>query len=299
MKIACMIFGFILLSGSSNAQQSKSAKLENLYNEIPHYENRPEYWLSVHSNDCSYIAKVNDMPVYTNFNEGNLQSVSFPINTLLLRSGKHILNFTLLPKTDSNFGLAATLSKEYAIKVKIVKIENKKETIVLEKNYVADDGGNLPLKEYNLSFDVEVPYQLSGWQDGIDLKQEDLNLLEQEVVGFYNDITNDYEIKNFESLEEKYYTRQLENAECLYQDGPEDSKKLVKELKNDLNKKQDFTLEHFKLQFYGNGKVVALIRTDGEFRGKSALLGLTDEDYYIYSLLLYRRKSDGPIEVIR
>lgn len=294
-----MSFVFILLTGSSNAQQREQTKLDSLYKEIPHYEDQPEYWLSIHSNDCSYIAKVNDMPVYTDFNAGSLQSVSLPINTLLLQSGKQILNITLLPKTGSDFGLAPTLSKAYSIKVRIVRSEKKIETVVLEKNYQADEDDNYPLKEYMVSFDAEVPYQLSGWQHVADLQHEDPNLLKKEVVAFYNDIIRDYKIKNFKGLAEKYYARQLENAESLYMDGPEDSKKLAKELKNDLDRKQEFKLEHFKLQFYGNGKVVALIRTDGEFRGKSALLGLTDEDFYSYSLLLYRRNAGAPLEVIR
>ncbi len=245
------------------------------------------------------MARIDDMPVYTDFNEGALKSLSFPINPLLLQSGEHILNLTLLPKSGSDFKLNTTLSEGYSVKIKIVRNENKKDIVVFEQEYKAGPNNKLPLREYIVPFNVDVPYKLSGWQNGIDLKQEDENTLEKEVIGFYNDMIKDYETKNLKNVGEKYYKRQLENAESLYLDQPQDSRKLVEELQEDLNKKQDFKLEHYKMEFYGNGKVVGLIRTDGEFRGKSAFLGLTDEGFYIYSLLLYRPKAGEPLQVIR
>ncbi len=299
MKVISVIFCAILLSSASLAQQSRSGKLENIYKEVPRYEDQPVYWLFVHSNDCSYEIRVNDMPVYTDYNEGSAKSLSFPLNPLLLKSGKQTLNLTLLPKSDNEFRLASTLSKEYSVKIRIVRSENGKDSVVLEKEYRADQANQPALKKYAVSFDADLPYELSGWQYGANLKEEKQSELEKEVIRYYKDIIRDYETRNLTGVEDKYYGRQSEYAECSYLDQPEDSKKLVEELRKDLDKKQDFELEHYKLQLYGNGKVVSLIRTDGEFRGKSAFLGLTDDNFYIYNLLLYRPSPGAPLEVIR
>lgn len=277
----------------------KTNKLESIHQEIPHYQNQPQYWLFVHSNDCSFSAKVDDMPVYTDFNSGSLKSVSLPINPLLLESGKHTLAVTLLPKIDDNYNLDTTLSKAYSVKIKIVRNENKKDSVLFEEEFKASPQEEPPLKEYLIPFDVEVPYKLSGWKNGVNLQAEDAKVLEQEVVNMYKSLMKDYETKNMSSVVDKYYKRQLENAESLYLDSPQDSKNLIAELQKDLNKKQAFKLEHYALQYFADGKVVALIRTDGEFRGKSAFIGLTEENFYLYNLLLYRPKQGAKLQVIR
>ena len=59
-------------------------------------------------------------------------------------------------------------------------------------------------------------------------------------------------------------------------------------------------LENYKLVFYGNGRMVALIRMDGEKKDQSALQAqLEDNSTEIYELLLHRPKSGSPLEVIR
>lgn len=294
----------ILMSNSSCSQNKKEEKMQEknnlseLYKKIKVYKEQPEYWIFIHSNNCSYTATINDMPVYTDFNDGSMKSLSFPLNPLLPNSGPYILKLRLLPKQDENFNLGSKIEKDSKIQIKISRSANKEEKIILDETVSVNESG-LPVIEKNFNFNIDVPYSVAGWSKGTDLKNEDEEKLTKEVAEFYLKMMNLYEKKQIAEISNLYYHRQLENAQSLYSSTKEDSDKLVAKLNQDVNQVQNFKLEDYKLQFYGNGKVVGLIRTDGEFLGKSAFLGLTDEDFFIYSLLLHRPKSGASLEVIR
>lgn len=272
--------------------------LRELYKMIKTYKEQPEYWIFIHSNNCSYVATINDMPIYTDFNDGSMKSLSFPLNPLLLSSGSYGLKITLLPKQDSEFNLASKIEKNSSVQVKISSTLNKEEKIVLDETFSVKEDSQVQL-EKTYDFKVDVPYTLLGWSKSNDLKKEDKNQLLKEVVGFYQNMIHLYQKKDIAAISTSYHIRQLENAQALYSSQKEDSEKLVAKLNKDINLVQDFKLENYKLQFYANGQVVGLIRTDGEFLGKSAFLGLTEQDFYIYPLLLHRPKPGASLVVIR
>ena len=53
------------------------------------------------------------------------------------------------------------------------------------------------------------------------------------------------------------------------------------------------------MRIYGEGRVVGLVRKDLAYKGLSALLCENDDEYYSYSLFLYRPSLRAPLEVIR
>lgn len=272
--------------------------LRELYKAIKTYKEQPEYWIFIHSNNCSYVATINDMPIYTDFNDGSMKSLSFPLNPLLLSSGSYGLKITLLPKQDSEFNLASKIEKNSSVQVKISRTLNKEEKVVLDETFSITEDSQAQLEKI-YDFKVDVPYTLLGWSKSNDLKKEDKNQLLKDVVGFYQNMMHLYQKKDISAISTSYHLRQLENAQALYSSKKEDSEKLATKLNKDINLFQNFKLENYKLQFYANGQVVGLIRTDGEFLGKSAFLGLTDQNFYIYPLLLHRPKPGAPLAVIR
>lgn len=305
MKKIIMLTMLSVLMSNSSCSQNKNKEimqeknnLGELYKNVKSYKEQPEYWIFIHSNNCSYVATINDMPIYTDFNDGSMKSLSFPLNTLLTKTGPYALKLRLLPKQDEDFNLDTKIEKGSKIQVKISRTANKQESIILDETVAVDESG-FPLIEKNYNFNIDVPYSLTGWSKSVDLKKEDEEKLTKEVVDFYQKMMLLYEKKQIAEISSLYYPRQLENAQALYSSTKQDSEKLVSKLQQDVNQVQDFKLEDYKLQFYADGKVVGLIRTDGEFLGKSAFLGLTEEDFYIYSLLLHRPKPGSKLEVIR
>lgn len=297
------LFILILITNLSCSQKSNNQKMEdfnlnNLYKKIVIYNEKPEYWLFLHSNNCSYIVTLDDMPIYTDYDEGSMNSLSIPINNFILKSGKHEIKVLILPTINDDYHLNNFLSNDYSLNIKISRTENKKEIIIFnEKKSIIEY--NKTFQQIIIPFQSDVPYKLNGWSNSVDLTKQDRGVLEKEVVNFYKEIMNDYKNKKIENLERKYYNRQFENAQSFYSSKREDSEKLLAEINKDVNKEQEFKLENYKLVFYGNGKVVGLIRTDGEFFGESAFLGITDENFYVYSLLLHRPTVGGALEVIR
>ena len=204
-KISLLALVLITNISCSQKNNNKMENLNKIYEKVLTYNVKPEYWLFLHTSNCSYIITLDDMPIYTAYNDNSMKSLSIPLNNFILESKKHEIKVLILPKVDENYNLNKVLGNELSFDLKITRVENKKE----------------------------------------------------------------------------------------------DSEKLISEINKDVNKEQNLTLENYKLVFYANGKVVGLIRTDGEFFGKSAFLGLTDEDFYIYSLLLHRPKLSSSLEVIR
>ncbi|MCP2029721.1 hypothetical protein L1276_004915 [Flavobacterium sp. HSC-32F16] len=296
------LFALILITGTVYSQ-NKSSKMESfnlsdIYEKVKSFDEQPEYWLFLHTGDCSYVILLDDMPVYTAYNESGMKSVSLPLNNFILGRKKSEIKVLILPKVDDNGHLDKLLGNEFSFDLRMTRTENKKEVTVFAKKIDYSDK-NESFKKVYIPFESNVPYKLNGWTDSVDLTKENNVSLKKEVESFYKEMMDDYREKRIENIAKKYYNRQLENAQAFYLSKREDSEKLITEINKDINKKQDFNLEHYKLVFYGNGKVVGLIRTDNEFLGKSAFLGLTDEDFYIYSLLLHRPKPNGDLEVIR
>lgn len=259
---------------------------------------QPEYWIFIHSSNCSYTATINDMPIYSDFNDGSMKSLSFPLNPLLPASGNYGLKLTLLPKQDDKFKLASKIEKNSSIQVKISRTVGKAEKTVLDEKFIIKEDG-LPYLEKTFNFNAEVPYSLTGWSKGSDLQKENGDQLKKEVADFYQNMMHLYEKREIAKISKIYSSRQLENAKALYLSAKEDTEKSIAKLGEEVTRVQKFRLEDYKLQFYANGKVVGLVRTDGEFLGKSAFLGLTEEKFFIYSLLLHRPKPGASLAVIR
>lgn len=293
----------ILTSLNSSCSQKKSQnminnKFDDLYKNVLKYEEQPEYWIFIHSSNCSYVTTLNDMPIYTDFNDGSMKSLSFPLNPFILNSGSYNLKVRLVPRQDNDFNLLPLIEKGSSVRIKVSKTINKKEEIMLDEK-ISVENENLPFIEKKYLINFTVPYNLKGWLNGVDLAKEDKDKLQKEVVEFYLEMMDLYRSKNIEKISEVYYSRQAEIAQSLFSSNEKDSKVLIDNLNNDINREQSFSLTDYKMQLYGGGKVVGLIRTDGEFLGKSAFLGLTEEDFFIYPLLLYRPKPGAPLEVIR
>ncbi len=101
------------------------------------------------------------------------------------------------------------------------------------------------------------------------------------------------------------YKKQKEMAQAVYADSTsvqEDLEKYTVNFKRSELKIRP--IENFKIQFYGNGKIVTLIRTDDKYKGEYALhASYRREDgrkrLLIYNIELHRPKAGGPLEIIR
>jgi hypothetical protein len=292
-----------LSCSQNNNQKMGKVKLLNLYKEIKIYDYNPRYWADIQSNNCTYEILLNDLPLNHYFDSVESSMVSIPMNTRILKSGKQKITIKMFPSLDKSQIPKKSIEDDASITIKTSfgefgKQKAKDYTIIL-KYTTPKIKENLPYYETIVYFEATVPYELKGWNEGVDLSKENQDKLQKEVEAKYNEFIKAYEKKDFNKLFAEYYKREKEIAQSLFFSKKSDSDELVNGLEKDINKNIPFSLEKYNLRIYGEGKVVGLIRNDSNYKGMSALFCENDDEYYSYSLLLCRPKQGGPLEVIR
>ncbi|KIA97025.1 hypothetical protein OA93_15630 [Flavobacterium sp. KMS] len=288
--------------------QENIKKVANIYKEVKEYNYKPSYTLHIEKvSNFTFEALVNDEQLIKNYNSKNFTG-SMPINEALLHSGKQKLTIRMTPLKDDNFIMAKEIDMEnIALKLSInygeygkEKVKDFKEALRYE---LPKQKGKLPYYEVHLEFDVPVlPYEndIQGWKNGVDLTKEDKDKLLKEVENFYKEIIGYYDAKDVNAIAGKYYNRQLELDKMGYRNKPEDSQMLIEEWIKDVNDVKPFVFEDYAMRFYGNGKMVALVRTDKYYFNFSNLIREDAEgNVQTYIMYLYRPKAGGPLEVIR
>lgn len=297
-----ILVSFIECSQTSNNNKMEKEKLLNLYKEIKIYDYNPIYWIDFRAIHCSYEILLNDMPIVSNFKPSKTSGASIPLNSRILLGGQQKLTIRIYPNIKDNI-LETSLTSETKFSFDITFGEFGKEKV---KDYhkvisfvTPDFSNSTPFYEKHIFFSAKIPYNLKGWQKSVDLTKEDKEKLKTEVEKIYTEFASYYTNKNIEKLCNKYYNREKEIAQSLFLGKKSDSEELVRGIEEDLKEDMPFKLEKYELRFFGDGKVVGLIRVDFDYRGESALLFENDENYSHYSLLLHRPFPNAPLEVIR
>jgi hypothetical protein len=288
---------------NNNQNMIGKEKLLNLYKEVKMYDYNPRYWIDIQSKNCTYEVLLNDIPLNQYFDKIESSTISIPMNTRILKSGKQKLTIKMFSALDKNQIPESLLNNNSTIDIKIsfgeFGKEKAKDYLTVLKYVTPEIKENTPYYETIIYFEAKVPYELKGWNEGVNLSKEDQNKLREEVEAKYNEFIKAYEEKDLNKLIDAYYNREKEIAQSLFFFKKSDSDELVNGLEKDINKSIPFSLEKYNLSIYGAGKVVGLIRNDINYKGLSALFCENDDEYYSYSLLLYRPKAGGPLEVIR
>lgn len=283
-------------------------KVTNIYNQVKMYEYNPTYTLHIEkAANFTFEALVNDYPVFIEYTP-SIISGSKPINETILRSGKQKLTIRMTPPVDKEYNMRHEIDMEdIVLKLSInygeyvlEKVNQFKEALRYE---LPKQKGKLPYYEVNLEFDAIASYQndIEGWQNGVDLTKENKDALQKEVEDFYEKMIQHYENQDVNGLASKYYKRQFEIAQSHYQTKIYDSQIVVDEFIKDVNETKPFIFHQYVMRFYGNGKMVALVKTNKYYINLSTLMKEDPEsgEAVGYKMFLYRPKPGAPLEVIR
>jgi len=283
-------------------------KVANIYNEVKRYKYNPSYTLHIEkAANFTFEALVNDYPLFIEYTP-RIISGSIPINEAILKPGKQKLTIRMTPPVDKNYNMGHEIDMEnIALKLSInygeyvlEKVNEFKEALRYE---LPAQKGKLPYYEVNLEFDAIAPYEndIEGWQNGVDLTKEDKDKLLQEIESYYKKIIQDYENQDVNALASKYYKRQFEVAQTNYMTKMYESQRVIDAWIKDVNDSKPFIFDQYMLRFYGNGKIVALVKTDKYYINLSALLREDPQTSRAkwHEMYLYRPKPGAPLEVIR
>jgi hypothetical protein len=318
MKLKTIITTVFISMSLVSCAQKKEIKTEEIMNEpnvqkvlntckeIKTYKYNPVYIL--HMNTAagfSFELLINDQLFYTRYESGTLTG-SMPLVDVILKSGKQRIKIRMFPPVDDNYVMKPLIEpKDVGLEFRIVYGDEKRDkpdAFHEVFNYKLPRFEQpLPYYEVNLEFEAKVPYELEGWAGGVDLTQEDKEELQKEVEEQYRKVIKMYESGDVNGLAGIYYKRQKDMGQALYENKKEDYEELIGAWVTQINREQAFELNDYELRFFGDGKMVALLKSiPGKFYDVSALFSRNKKGgWRAYDLFLYRPYPGAPLEVIR
>ncbi|WP_165750335.1 hypothetical protein [Cellulophaga sp. Z1A5H] len=314
-KLVVLTVGFFTLLGS--AQQAKDSTtlptaiedinssnvVDYISSKVKVYDKNPMYAIRPLQNSCVYEVLINDHLAYKNY---DLQKLATPIliNHYILKSGIQTITYRLYPLGDlmvDTYGKGETINsllKNTSMNIEVIKYEDvktgtqisdeisiKSHESLTKKGTREFIGSGLPYYEYTFTFKATVPYEIEGWSNGEDLTKYDKEELEAVVLKKYAQIKQLYLEKNIDKLVQiEYLDKSLREDISDYKD-----KETIKEYWDNyyadviLQDKRYQPLEGYKMQFFGNNKIVTLRHPvtapiDPRLKGKAALYFLNTED---------------------
>lgn len=195
MRTLLLTIILMAFTGCGNAQvktekdmKQEIKKMEELIQEelgmVKTYPEKPAYYLQVNKTGCRLLVRVNDIPVGYHFVKDEGQSMLYPINDLLLGSGKHTVSIQVYPRTGET-----EVIKDAGVNIKVVHYKEKlvgtPETLV-ELDIPTDIGmKKIPLYTDSISFNATLPFNHKKiLAEATDLRT--IPDLEEKVLAHYN-----------------------------------------------------------------------------------------------------------------
>ena len=300
--------------------------VEEINEQVKHYPKEPVYHVYVKNSLCLYEVLVNDFPIGKMFDYAQ-QATPYDMNSEILKSGKQKITLRLYPASEEYSRSGDVLSPNTLCNLEIEYIDNKdpnhksipiatlklptKIRMAGEHNDMAIpefEGAGKKYYEITYEFDTTVPYENEGWKKGQDLTKLDQKLLEKKVIEFYNSYKENYNQKKTDLIANNEYNLMSRDAIAQYQDKNKISK-IWNERLNMIKVEKNWLPFDYKMNLYGNGKIIALLQksdSDVRLRGESALAftykndGVTYARFLgVYLYLPEGKKLEDGLEVIR
>ena len=318
-----LISAFVLLSLQSCSQkketminQNPTITSDNIVDEIAkqvkHYSSEKIYKIRYANNECYFEMFLDDVRVIKS-NNNVISNTATEINHLISKSGKHTITYKMYPlgeakefynevfntftdNTDLDFKFKSydmknedAQDKEY-MRYAVPKTEEKVTENYSKYKFVATGK-----TYYEGSFDIEVdvPYTLNfPFENAQDLRKMDKKQLEEKLLKKYKEVAQVYQNKELDNIARLEFNSLRDLYVSNY-----DTKETIAENLNPLFKEiyrsksfQVQPIENYKLEFFADGKLVALMQDtmDNRFRGQNALWAKVDYDGGLRPIFLNR-----------
>jgi len=307
-----IIFSILILTALQSCSQkpetminqNKNITSDNIVDElgkqVKHYDKEIMYKFKVGNEYCYVEILINDIPVYKEFKEP-LSSTAFDINHTIFKSGTQKLTYKIYPVgkiEDSNVAFNTLIDNtNLELTLKSYDNNNANAEDVVYKTYKTpvtvrkDEYGNgtdifigtgKPYYEGSFTFEAQVPHELHPpFENAKDLRKEDPIFLQTQLLKKYKEIWNVYQNKEYDNIAKTSYDFLKNQFKAEYA-----SQKFIKEAwdeKIDIYKSSTFEMqpiEKYKMEFFADGKLVALLidSNDNRFKRNSALWAKVDYD---------------------
>jgi len=303
-----------LLSCAQDKKKMNNPSIADLHKEVKFRDKNTNYKADIEVGACNFTLLINDVPVVQYFEESNgTFNTTSPINNLILKSGKQTYKLILYPGYKDGKP-AKALSENVMVNIAIEgftftasgteKVGNSVPLVNISAKQQNFKQAGKPLAVFEGTFDIKVPYNITGWSESKDLRNEDAAVLLKEILANYKEFSNIVTAKDSGRLSNLVYQKEKDYAQALFLD-KEGSKKQWSVYSTILEAKKIKMepIENYKLKFYGNGRLVILERTDYPYIGQPALRAdVTDAqgeeyiEYYFY--YLHKKPGSNKLELI-
>lgn len=259
-KIIYLLTLIICTQSCAQNKINMEEEAKRIYNATPKYQEQPLYGLQVDKMGCRLSIKVNDMTLDNYFDKGGYSSTE-TLNTLIIKSGKQTLTYTVYPREGKEY-----LDDLTRIQLQLFYVKHKgdpmdtyqvMQTIELPKDL---KDKKLPFYTATVEFNAQVPWDESSFYDHLtDLRT--VPNIEQKVLAKYEEIRQMY----IHNEQEKFFKIRFNNAftqyESLYMTEKEIKEYLEFNTKrtSPLKNKEVLPIEHYQLIFERNGTVASLV----------------------------------------
>jgi virulence-associated protein VapD len=224
---------------------------------------QPYYTIELSVVACNFEVLVNDIPVLAMEVEGQI-APNLPLNFAICKTGEQNLTVVMRPLKKQK---KIQPSAELKYNVRLYDVSNDEFDFVKDFEEIkfpkVDPNNDLTILENTSKFYAEVPYELTRWDEGVDLK--DVKDVEKKLKQAYYDIGGLVERENFVEFEKKVSLREQNMATAMYL-SPIEIKSRINSLINDV--KNGFKIKPLPkdmlFRTYGYGKIGAFKSVDGE-----------------------------------
>ncbi len=281
---------------TQNSHINEKNIIEELNKQVKEYPTEKVYIFRYENYDCYFEVFVNDIPCYKDYKDSRAGS-AFDINQCIFKNGTQRVTYKMYPATDENPNAEKFVQSTYlSLELKSYEKKNKDADDIIYQDYKTPEvdgidqyGDSAKIfiatgKNYyegSFTFEAEVPYQLKGFDKMQDLRKLDAKVLQNKLLDKYQEVWQVYQNKQYDDIARISYDKLKEQFIATYETKEgilEGWANVTNGLKNETFKMQP--LKDYKLQFFGDGKLVALMQTSSDRRnkGKTALWGKYKKD---------------------
>lgn len=283
-------------------------KVANIYKGVKTYKDNSMCCLTILAVNFSFELLVNDCPILSNYAPG-VVTRTITMDNAILKSGVQTITLRMTPPIKEGFNMDSVLdfsTIDLDIMLDYGDSDNLKSCdYKVVSNYPLPKEGKLPYYEVNLTFNAPiVAYEndIIGWENSVDLSKENREDLLKEVEAFYREMIDLYSVsRDVNGLASKYYNKLLDLSKCYNMKEKSDFERYIDEWVGDVNDQSAFAFSGYEMKFYGNGRLVKLVKVkDKRYLHANALMRVDSEGIYVdYDIILHRPKTGAPLEIIR
>ncbi|WP_055447618.1 hypothetical protein [Lacinutrix mariniflava] len=306
---------FCLASCGQNKQDVKTRPITQLYENAKQldYPSMPQYYIEGYQSGCYYELYINGIMVFKHYENVGLSNHAVNINQNILQSGPQKITIKLFPLGEIDGENYTTIDPDDSFRLKIFSRDKQKPYKAFDYDFLqehkVDIKTSVPYFEETITFNAEVPYTLEGWSNSQVLTDMDQDVLEQEILAFYENFGTVINTQDEKAWVDLMETREKEYFKAVFynDNNDEELKARIEDFTAtfDSDFQEKFPLDKYEMLLSKDGKIVTLKSL--ERKGKSAFSYGVRKEYNGKQrkiktssyLFLHKPKGSNKLEIIR